>query len=972
LKGCQPAFAPWISQKSNIEYQTFAIRHGSRYDRMQIADPCYLPTKPGFLTEDWPMRLVALFLVAATLTLVSTAEPAPQQDPAGKGGKKDPAKGGPGGVGPNQLPPLGGAKGKAKKGGMGPAPIAKNVEKKDDDFEEQVLWGAGLSTEGEALIEYFRARTQPQADLDQLVAVARQLGEADPATRARAAAKLLARGPSAVPALRHVLNELDNPLAAQQARRTLDAIEGQRRTEISIAAAKLLAVRKPAGSTETLLAFLPLADDETVLAAVKAALDKLAKEPGKPDPALLAALHDPLPLRRAIAVEVLAGSGRSELLPEVRKLLADIKPQVRLQAALALAQRLDEQGVAVLIDLLGELPAEGRNQAEKALQQLAGNWSPSPPLAGDDEVSRKIRREAWAAWWRTVDGPALLAAFGQRTLSKDDLAKVEELIVQLGDQSFARRERATTQLLTLGPKVIGLLRAAAKSSDLEQARRAGACLEQILKNEQKEKLPTSAPRLLAVRKPPAACEALLAYLPFNDDVAMKDEICKALKTLAVQDGKPDPAILAALSDSLAMRRAAAAEALVSATGTGLPEVRKLLADADPQVRLGVAMALVYAQDREAVPALIDLVAELPTEQAWEAEELLRRIAGAKAPSAVRSDDAAARQKVRAAWQTWWKENAAAVNLAGLEKGTAVPGLIVVAEFGPNGNFGQAFNGFGGGPVIGPNGQIIMGVPVQQPVAKGALPGNPGNGTDRLIALDRNFKVHWQIENLDYPIEFQILPGNRVLIAEYFGNRVTERDHTGKILWQAPNLPGTPMNVQRLANGNTFIATYGAPKKGGCVLVEVDRASKTVATFNNVGNAPYVRAAYKMADGRMICCVTPNSCVQLDATGKEIKRFQVPLGFLAGFQYFGNIDVSPKGHIIFVQNANTVVEYDPDGKLIWQTNVANANRATRLANGNTLVGVMAGGVIELDQTGKTVWHYQSPAGYQAGRARQEGG
>ena len=206
------------------------------------------------------------------------------------------------------------------------------------------------------------------------------------------------------------------------------------------------------------LKFLPLADDETVLAAVKEALATLAKAPGKADAALVAALHDPLPLRRAIAVEILAGSGRSELLPEVRKLLADTKPQVRLQAALALTQRLDDQGVTVLIDLLTELPPDGRRQAEQALQQLAGDWSPSPPLAGDDELSRKIRREAWAAWWRTVDGPALLTAFAQRTLSKEDLANVEVLIVQLGDATFAKRKRATTELLRDGPKVIGLLR----------------------------------------------------------------------------------------------------------------------------------------------------------------------------------------------------------------------------------------------------------------------------------------------------------------------------------------------------------------------------------------------------------------------------------------------------------------------------------------------------------------------------------
>jgi HEAT repeat protein len=911
------------------------------------------------------MRFLTFFLVAATLGAVSLSDSALQKGAIVRGASSA--------FGQIKQPPVAGKKAKGKKGLPDKAPIAQDPEKKEGDVEEQILWAAGLSTDGDALLEFFRTRTLPQADLEQLVALARQLGDTDPGTRGKAAAKLLARGPSAVPALRHVLNELDNPLAAQQARRCLEAIEGQRRTDISIAAAKLLAMRKPPGATETLLVFLPLADDEAVLDAVKAALDKLAKLPGAPDPALVAALNDTLPLRRAVAVEVLAGSGRSELLPEVRKLLADTKPQVRLQAALALAQRLDEQGVAVLIDLLGELPAEGRRRAEQALQELAGEWAPSPPLARDDEVSRRIRREAWAAWWHTIDGPALLAAFGQRTLNKEDLAHVEALIDQLGDQSFLKRERATTELLLMGPKVIGLLRTAAKSNDLEQSRRASACLKQILLNEEKEKLPTAAPRLLAVRKPPAACQALLAYLPFTDDATMKEEIGKALRTLAVTDGKPDPAILVALSDSLPLRRAAAAEALVRARGTGLPEVRKLLTDADPHVRLRVAVALIYAQEKEGVPALIELLAELPTEQFWEAEDHLRRIAGVNGPASARSDDSAARQKLREAWQTWWKENAETVNLAVLERTTTVPGLIVVAELGPNGMFGQGFGGGFGGPVVGPAGQIIFGGGVLQPAAaaKGAGQGNPGNGTDRLIGIDRNGKAKWQIENLEYPIDFQVLPRERVLIAEYYGNRVTERDLTGKIHWEVTNLPGFPMNVQRLANGNTFIATYSVPKKGGCVLMEVDRNGKTVSTFNNVGNGQIVTAAYKMADGRMVCFVSPNQCLFLDATGKETKRLGIG-GLVANVQTFGNIAVNPKGHIIVAQNANVVAEYDSDGKLIWQANVPNATRATRLANGNTLVASLMGGVVELDQTGQVVWQYQPSPGYQAARVRQEGG
>src|SRR5262245_23174656 len=51
--------------------------------------------------------------------------------------------------------------------------------------------------------------------------------------------------------------------------------------------------------------------------------------------------------------------------PDVRKALGDPDPQVRLKAALALAEQPDEAVIGVLIDLLAELPAPQRRLAEQ-------------------------------------------------------------------------------------------------------------------------------------------------------------------------------------------------------------------------------------------------------------------------------------------------------------------------------------------------------------------------------------------------------------------------------------------------------------------------------------------------------------------------------------------------------------------------------------------------------------------------------
>src|SRR5205823_8215496 len=137
-----------------------------------------------------------------------------------------------------------------------------------------------------------------------------------------------------------------------------------------------------------------------------------------------------------------------------RQPLADPDPQVRLKAALPLARQHDEQAVGVLIELLADLKAAERRQVESVLQELAEEWAPNPALTRDDEVSRRIRRDAWAAWWRNTDGPALLAAFRRRTLSPEQTDQVRSLITQLGHKLYARRESAAAALVALGPTVV--------------------------------------------------------------------------------------------------------------------------------------------------------------------------------------------------------------------------------------------------------------------------------------------------------------------------------------------------------------------------------------------------------------------------------------------------------------------------------------------------------------------------------------
>src|SRR5207245_1214515 len=238
------------------------------------------------------------------------------------------------------------------------------------------------------------------------------------------------------PALRHTANDLAVPVAADLARQCLRVVEGPAASALPAAAARVLAARKPEGAGEALLAYLPFADDVRVAEQVGQALAAVAYPGGRADPAVLRALEDKVPVRRAVAAEALCQADRPEQAPAVRKLLRDANPVVRLRAALALARQQDAEAVPVLIELLGELPAPQRKPAEEVLHDLAGEWAPGVGQLKEDDISRRIYRDAWAAWWRNTDGPALLAEFRKRTLSIEERKKIQNLVDKLGANQY--------------------------------------------------------------------------------------------------------------------------------------------------------------------------------------------------------------------------------------------------------------------------------------------------------------------------------------------------------------------------------------------------------------------------------------------------------------------------------------------------------------------------------------------------------
>lgn len=158
------------------------------------------------------------------------------------------------------------------------------------------------------------------------------------------------------------------------------------------------------------------------------------------------------------------------------------------------------------------------------------------------------------------DGLSLLSYLQENTPDESARRKIKDLIGQLGDAAFAKRERASAELAQWGMRAASLLREARRSSDPEIARRAENCLKR-LRNDPAAKTAAAVARLVAQRKPANAAETLLNYLPWAPDEAAVREIQEALVATVQSTTSPDPVLLNALKDSDPLRRKAALIAL---------------------------------------------------------------------------------------------------------------------------------------------------------------------------------------------------------------------------------------------------------------------------------------------------------------------------------------------------------------------------------------------------------------------------
>jgi hypothetical protein len=181
-----------------------------------------------------------------------------------------------------------------------------SLDYREVDFasaSERLLKEAKVGADGPALLEFVRSQAKGGEGIDKVKELIRQLGDDQFEVREQAAKDLVAMGKVAVPLLRDAAKSTD-PEVARRARFCLQQLGPDNgpvnRSPALVAAVYLLGLRKPAGAAEVLLNALPGAEEE-VTREIRAALYALGQAKGPADEALVKALDDKNPVKKAAA-----------------------------------------------------------------------------------------------------------------------------------------------------------------------------------------------------------------------------------------------------------------------------------------------------------------------------------------------------------------------------------------------------------------------------------------------------------------------------------------------------------------------------------------------------------------------------------------------------------------------------------------------------------------------------------------------
>jgi HEAT repeat protein len=556
----------------------------------------------------------------------------------------------------------------------------------------------------------------------------------------------------------------------------------------------------------------------------------------------------------------------------------------------------------------------------------ASNDAAAPSVDPDEKLLHDARISA--------DEAGLANFLKEPAKHDEDLLQMTNLVGQLGSPNFREREGASKKLVDIGAAAIHPLGKICRQDDAEVTRRAHECLDTI-RSQDRRPLYAAAVRLTIRTKAPTAIDSLLRYLPYAADEQVFEDIAFAIDSLALANGKIHAALLAALNDPIAERRAISA-CVVGHRGDKADgaKVRRLLEDPVPMVRLRAAQGILAAKDEAVLPSLIALLDQPAVEVSWQAEELLHWAAGDTSPAAtVGSGSLDSRKKCQAAWETWYRTNGSKLNLATLENESRRPILLLICEADQQANEWKG----------------------------------------RVWLCGCNGKPRWEVKSIGNPIYAGLMPDNAVLIGEQGRPmRAAVRDLEGKIQWQVDGGMFPLFGCNKVANGNVFLAF-------GSRAIEVNPSGEILHSWQNIqgGTDPH-GCIVELGTSKVISVSTFGAAIKIcDAfNGQPIR--EIPKGSDKSARW--KTTLLGAGHLLAVVHSSKsaalpssakpdsprgsglandeVLEFDTNGNIVWKSTLREAIApVARLGNDNTLI-LRSFGLAEIDRAGRTVWEAYS--------------
>jgi hypothetical protein len=513
------------------------------------------------------------------------------------------------------------------------------------------------------------------------------------------------------------------------------------------------------------------------------------------------------------------------------------------------------------------------------------------------EIDLKFQQDTLRAAGFSPDGEGALAYLKTWVPDPNRLKILRGYIKQLGDEDYDRREVASRELRAAGAVILADLKAAAEHPDPEVKRRVRELLEQLHQHSTVEVV-NAACGLVRATKPKGADVSLLKFAPFVPDRECEPAFLEAMASLGLT-----PAIRAALDDPEPLRRRAAVCAMAAAPDAPDELLLNALKDGDRRVRFEAGKVLVLRGDRTGVPVLVDAVGKGDLATALRAEELLWRIAREQAPPLL-IKSAADREPVRVAWEKWYRESGAAVDPARMREDEKVRNWVVVCDDEEIGK------------------------------SPGSVKFFDFHTGEQLLAHDK----------LESPSDVVLLTGGRMLVAEHWGSKVTERDALGRVLWEFKTAD-KPVVALRLADGGTFIATYAE-------ILEVDRMGTVRYAFRPERGMLY--GAAKLPGGHILFINGSGEICEADRTGAILRSFR-PEKYAEGAGYWASLEVlGPDRYLLSLSGTDRVVEVNGQGKILWEAETKTPTFATRLPDGTTLVScVDVKNYVLFDKAGKVL-------------------